>query len=197
MKFSRPLLLLVLLLGACTVAVRVRNGDFFFSFESSFDGWAAQGTDLQLGGGTIRWSITRSQLQARDGITSVEFFLENFNDAGKIWVEKAFALKPRGVYRVTVQYAFGPSHPGSTDVARLITGVFVQPPRTGADLAPAFQESTNAGSGSGTLRWVEKSYTFDAQADANGNLYVVVGIWGVWETPMTFYFDSVRVTIDE
>ncbi len=57
---------------------------FQTSFESGFDGFTADGTDLD--DPPIEWSIERTDEQADEGAWSVQLDLDNLNDAGKIWI---------------------------------------------------------------------------------------------------------------
>jgi hypothetical protein len=105
----------------------------FFSFEQDFEGWAANGLDLELGSGTIPWSITRSQDMARDGQTSAKLFLDNLNDEGKIWIQRPFTLHPSQTYQVQVRYLIaGPTGPGA-----MIAGALTSPPTTRVPLSKA------------------------------------------------------------
>src|SRR5258708_2468569 len=51
-----------------------------FSFEDGLDGWVPNGIDLRLGAGTVIWSVIQSQTIAYDGVSSVQFYLANYND---------------------------------------------------------------------------------------------------------------------
>jgi hypothetical protein len=166
------------------------------SFENDLEGWTVNGTDLNLGARTIDWSITRSQEMAKDGSTSLKFVLINQNDAGKIWIEKPFAVEPNHVYDVTIEYAFASRIFNAGLAFQVITGVLKTHPTTGRDLYPAFKDLTWNGSDSNVgFTWQDKSYEFTARSDEEGLLYVVIGIWGTGEVGHIYYFDDVRVTL--
>ena len=64
-----------------------------YSFESDMEGWNATGVDLDApggGGGSIPWSITRTQEIAKNGKTSLKLSIVNINDGGKTFIEKPF-----------------------------------------------------------------------------------------------------------
>jgi len=165
-----------------------------FSFETDEEGWQACGTDLS--DPPVEWSVRRTTETAEDGVACLRFFLNNLNDAGKIWVERPFDVKPNRRYRVTVSYAFGTADFGEVNLWRIITGVAPAPPTGSADLM--FQDSTGSGSDSDEgYRWLEKSYSFDVPSGPDGVLYVTIGVWGTWETPRTYYVDGVRVCLRE
>lgn len=166
------------------------------SFETDLEGWTVNGTDLNLGSGTIDWSITRSQDMAKDGSTSLKFVLINQNDAGKIWIEKPFAVEQNQIYQVTVEYAFASRVHVAGLGFQIITGVLRNHPTTGRDLYPAFKDLTWNGSDSNVgFAWQDKRYDFTVRSDDQGLLYVVIGIWGTGEVGHIYYFDNVRVIL--
>jgi hypothetical protein len=166
----------------------------FFSFEQDFEGWAANGLDLQAGSGaTIPWSITRSQDMAKDGLWSVRLFIDNINDAGKIWIQRPFTMQPNQTYQVKLGYFFAPidSQAFSNPI---IAGASTQPPATRDDLVPFFEDRTSLGRNTGANRWARHEYEFTAQADGVGSLYVFIGVWATFEVGYVYYLDAVRTT---
>jgi hypothetical protein len=173
------------------------NGaSFFSSFEEGMEGWEARGMDLELADSTIDWSITRSQENVKNGSSSLRFYLENWNDMGKIWIERSFAVKPNTRYMVKVSYAFASADWGDANLFRIITGVLKEPPKSRDELVYQGDTGNGAKSEVGYL-WLEKDYSFSVESDATGKLYVVVGVWGVWETPRTYYLDDLKVAFTE
>jgi len=172
------------------------EASFFFSFEEGMQGWEARATDLELANSTIDWSITRSQENVKNGSSSMRFFLENWNDMGKIWVERSFAVKPSARYRVNVSYAFASADWGDANLFRIITGVLQEPPKSRDELVYQGDTGNGADSDVGYL-WSEKSYSFWVESDVTGKLCVVVGVWGVWESPRTYYLDDLNVVFTE
>jgi hypothetical protein len=45
--------------------------------------------------------------------------------------------------------------------------------------------------------WLDKAYGLDVRSGSSGMLYVIIGVWGVWETPRTYYVDDVRIKFTE
>jgi hypothetical protein len=166
------------------------------SFETDFDGWSIRATDV-WGDPPEAWSITRSQEMARDGNTSLKFFLANSNDAEKIWIEKPFEVEPNQIYRVTVEYALASVSPvsGAGTAFRIITGAMKNSPNTREELRPAYKDAATNGTEESGYKWLDKQYEFTVRSDERATLFVVIGIWGDWEVRRTFYFDSTRVTI--
>jgi hypothetical protein len=163
---------------------------FESSFESGLAGFAADGTDLD--DPPVEWSIERSQEEADDGAWSVRLELDNLNDAGKIWIERAFDLQPGVTYDVEVTYAFGTSDLGDINTWSIITGVDPDSPEDADDLT--FQGSTSTGEDEETgVLWLEKSHAFTATPGAGGELWVSIGVWGTFESLRVHYLDDVRI----
>jgi hypothetical protein len=163
---------------------------FQTSFEAGLDGFTADGTDLD--DPPVEWSIERSQEEADDGAWSVRLVLDNLNDAGKIWIERAFDLEPGVTYDVEVTFAFGTSDFGDINTWTIIAGVGPENPEEVDDLT--FQGSTSTGEDEEVgVVWLEKSHAFTATAGPGGELWVSVGVWGTFETLRTHYIDDVRI----
>jgi len=195
------LLFLVALISMCACEDKATEAppsvsSHLFSFEEDMAGWQARGIDLQLGDSLVAWSIQRTQEMAKDGSTAVKLYLENYNDAGKIWIERSFELSADASYRVKVAYAFCSADFGMANLWTIIAGVAPIQPETRDDLV--YQGHTGNGSDTDIgFQWLEKNYTFDVTAGTEGQLYVFVGIWGTWETPRTYYLDSLCVSFTE
>lgn len=168
----------------------------FFSFERGMQGWRKKATDLELGSGFINWAITRGTEIAQDGSVSLKFVLDNNNDAGKIWIEKPFAVEPHQIYQVEVEYGFASQEFGDVGNFTVITGVLKESPETAKDLTPCYKDSTrnHAGRDEGFV-WTTRKYAFTVRTDEKQTLYAVIGIWGTYETWRVYYLDSVRVTL--
>jgi hypothetical protein len=168
-----------------------------YSFENDFEGWSVNATDVG-GNAPIEWSVTRSQDMAKDGATSVKFDLVNTNDAGKIWIEKAFVVEPNQTYAASVRYAFASNNSdGSANQFTIITGVLNEGPSAESDLRPAFKDATAKGCSEPGFKWQEKEYDFAVRSTETGRLHVVIGIWGTWEVHNSYYCDAVLVTFSK
>ena len=172
------------------------GADFFFSFEDDMQQWEARAMDLELANSTIDWSIVRSQERAKNGSSALKFYLENWNDMGKIWIERCFVVKPNTLYRVDVSYALASADWGVANFFRIITGILQEPPKTRDELVYQGHTGNGADSDVGYV-WLDKSYNFTVQSDWSGKLYVIIGVWGVWETPRTYYLDNLKVVFSQ
>lgn len=168
---------------------------FYYSFEDNMQGWSADGTDLD--NPPIDWTVEQTTNMSSEGSGSVKLYLNNMNDAGKIWMEKEFSVQPNTVYSVNVSYQFATSDYGQFNLFKIICGVTNTNPETYEDLM--FQGDTGHHNDTvqGEYLWLEKDFSFTVQSDENGSLFVNIGVWGSWETPRTYYVDEVNITITE
>jgi hypothetical protein len=182
--------LLLLILAGCNIANMPQTTNF--SFEQGMEGWIASGTDLS--NPPDQWSIEPSQNTASKGDTSLKFYLDNVNDAGKIWVTHAFDVKPQTHYQVEVTYEFASADYGDMNLWKMITGVALEAPKTAGELVYQGDTGNGRGSEEGWV-WQRKTYNFDIRTGPEQELYVTIGIWGTWETSRTYYLDDVDVVI--
>jgi hypothetical protein len=168
------------------------SGPYFYSFEGSLEGWEADGTDLT--DPVIEWHVVPSTTLAADGYYSLEYYLANLNDAGKIWAVKGFSVTPNQKYNVTIGYRFGTNCYGEIGAFQIITGATSIKPATRDDLI--YQESTYNGGVKGYV-WLSKSYSFSVTSGADGRIFVAIGIWGNFEVTQIYYVDSVSVAITQ
>jgi len=162
---------------------------FASSFEKDMEGWEVNGTDLD--DPPVEWTIERSEAIASYGETSVMLYLNNTNGAGKIWIEREFEAEPNHTYEVSVDYDLASADWGDVNLWTIITGVVPE----SANIELASQDDTgNDASQEDGFVWLSKSYTFTTESDTEGELLVVIGVWGTWETARTYYLDNVEVT---
>ncbi|MDG6228826.1 MAG: hypothetical protein QCH96_02545 [Candidatus Thermoplasmatota archaeon] len=165
---------------------------FQYSFESGFEGWKIDGTDLS--DPDINWSIDVTDEESYDGLYSVRLYLDNMNDAGKIWIEKQFNVTAQAHYEVTISYMFGTRDYGDFNLFRIITGATTDDPETAGDLI--FQDDTGHHLDNETgLVWTTRSYTTTVHIDESRTMYIMLGVWGTWETARTYYIDAVNISI--
>lgn len=162
-----------------------------FSFEEGMDGWTVEGLDLD--DPAVTWSIGRSNDRATDGGWSVRYELANYNDAGKIWIRCEFMVAP-GKYQVELGFRFASRDFGTANLWTIIAGATSAAPTQAADLPFRGHTGTGADVDAGWV-WLSKQYTDSLEVGPSGVLHVVVGVWGTWETPRTYYVDQVEVRI--
>lgn len=162
------------------------------------DGWEVAAADTLVGGVGIAWWVRPSTARATDGSRSLEIHADNRTDAAKVWIIRKFSANPDRSYRVDVGYSFASADWGEANLWRLLAGVFVRPPSTGSEVLGGAQTELTTGNGAAAdvgYVWMEKSFAFTARSSADGGLHVLIGVWGTWETPRTYYLDRVRVTL--
>jgi hypothetical protein len=167
--------------------------DHFFSFETGMEGWEARGMDLALGPGEIAWSIAPDSAVSSDGASSLKVYLANYNDAGKVFVQRTFHLSPRTKYDVAIRFDLASSDYGDVNLFRILAGSFPRPPTSPQELRPVFRDSTGNGRSSDGYVWLAKSYRDFVETDSSGGVVIVVGIWGTYETPRTYYLDALEI----
>ena len=163
-----------------------------YSFENDMQGWKQNGTDLD--NPPINWSVERSSDRATDGNYSIKLFLSNLNDAGKIWMEKYFDVTPLALYSVNVSYRFATADFGDFNLFQLITTVCGDGFSGMDDLN--YEGDTGHHLETEGFIWVDKSFDYIVEIDAQGQIYVNIGVWGTWETDRTYYVDEVNITIE-
>ena len=188
-SFSCFLILVLALLTGCDASGIPSSGTLTFSFEEDMEGWVANGTDLD--NPPVEWSIERSTDIASNGKTAVGLYLNNMNDAGKIWIERPFDGEPNRNYQVHVEYGFSSADWGDMNLWTIITGVVPESAKT--ELVFQGNTGNNAKPEDGFV-WLRKSYDFDVKSGPDGKLYVMIGIWGTWETARTYYLDNVSIS---
>lgn len=194
-KFAIPMILLVSAgMVACSddpiQPVDPETVEEHFGFEADLQGWAPVAIDTL--DPPIEWHVRQTSDRGYVGDGSVEIHLENLNDAGKVWMERAFSLVPGVSYTAEITYALGTSDWGIVNLFTIITGVHDDPPRTPEELT--FQEETGHGGDQDVGNvWLQKSYTFEVEAPADGEVHVAVGVWGTWETARTYFVDALTV----
>jgi hypothetical protein len=167
---------------------------FTFSFEDDLGGWAANGIDLD--DPPVTWSIAQSEDTASAGDGSAKFVLDNINDASKIFLERTFELDADTEYDVRIEFDLASADWGDTNHWRIIAGAHTSPPADADDLE--FQGDTaNGEDEDGGHVWLEKQYDVQATTDDEGNIVIVIGVWGTYEVERSYYVDDVRITFTE
>jgi hypothetical protein len=158
-------------------------------FEHGMDNWTATGTDLS--DPPIDWHINRTTTQGYTSNASLELYLNNLNDQGKIWAQQPLSAHPNTTYHVIISYMLGTSDYGMTTFT-IITGADNKPPiRAGL----TYQDSTDNQQNNSNLTWLPKTYEFITTTDTTGIIYTSIGVWGTFETNRTYYIDDIIIEL--
>jgi hypothetical protein len=161
-----------------------------FPFDDDLQGWEPVAIDTL--DPPIEWRVEHTDQEGYEGDGAVELFLNNINDAGKVWIEGAVELVPGINYDVDISYKLGTSDWGDVNLFTIITGVNQVPPRDAGELF--FQGDTGHDQGQGAgLVWLDKAYQFEITPPTSGLVYVSIGVWGTFESPRTYYIDEVLI----
>ncbi len=164
---------------------------YFYSFENGMNGWTKNGLDLDHP--PINWSVETTTNESYSDNSSVKFYLDNINDAGKIWMEKFFDVEKNSLYDVDVRYKFGTSDFGTVNLFKIITTISVDNISNRDDLV--YQGETGNNKESEEFVWLNKSIDSIIETNENGSIYINIGVWGSHETNRTYYVDDVNITI--
>ncbi len=165
----------------------------FYSFESDMQGWEINGTDLD--NPPINWSVERSDNMSTHGNYSVKFYLENFNDAGKIWMGKTYNVDPNAIYEVKISYNFATSDFGDLNLFNIITTALGTSFSGRDDLN--YEGDTGHHTEEEGFVWLDKEFEYIVETEDNGEIYINIGVWGSWETTRTYYVDGLNITIEK
>lgn len=184
---------LAAVLGACDDDSTGPDGQetFTFSFEEDLQGWSAQGIDL--GSPPVTWAITQSEDTSTVGDGSAKFELDNVNDAGKVFLERAFELEPATEYDVRITFDFATADWGDANHWTILAGAHTAPPEDADDLIDQGDTANGEDEDAGHV-WLEKSYDLEVTSDAEGKVVVTAGVWGTYEVERTYYIDDMRIT---
>ena len=189
--------LLTFLLAGCDSATAPPPVSDTTSFEAELSPWTAVAIDTGSNGAAhASWSVNRTNVSSTDGNWSAQLRAYNGTDAVKVWLERRFELPTSATdtWDVSISYDFGTSDEGAFNLWRIVAGAFAEAPRSADALAPAFRGETGGATSNGTLRWLNRTYTARVQTSER-HLYVVVGVWGTYETERAYLIDNLRVSI--
>lgn len=168
---------------------------YWYSFENSMDGWAADAADTP----GWNWYIAPSTDRATAGLWSQKMYMDNYNDATKIWIEKAFVVPAGRAYTVYLKWHFATRDFGMVNLFNIIASVGSRNPESMADFLSIGHTGTGYDYDRGYV-WLLKFYSKEvtpasAAGDGNGVIWVGLGVWGTWETPRTYYLDNLHIDI--
>lgn len=162
-----------------------------YSFERSMEGWLAEGIDLD--DPPVEWDIARRDSLAATGEWSVRLHLANYNDAGKIWIRRQLSL-PAGTYLVELAFQFASRDFGLANLWTVIAGVTSTAPQS-AEALPFRGHTGNGYDADVGWVWSRQQYADSVTVGPGVVAHAVVGVWGTWETPRTYYIDDIEIRV--
>jgi len=169
--------------------------DETYSFENDFEGWTIRSNQAEP---NLPPPVIRSQERATDGLTSLRVEVNRQSIFQTVWLERAFTVEPNQIYDVEIDYALASKDCCRSNPSYILTGVINQSPDPDPlrhELSPAGQGIADNGETTfSDYKWLNKSYQFTARTDAQGGLYVVIGITG-GEALRSYFFDKLHIKI--
>lgn len=167
------------------------------SFEDGFDGWAERATEVMVGDDDeIDWEIERSVDRSFAGDVAVRMFADNRTDAARLWIERSVQLATSATYDVTIEFAFATADWSDVNLWTVLAGAVTERPDGAEELTPTHRDDTRAGDPPGEgFVWQERSYQTTVTTGVDGEVWIVIGVWGTSEFQRTYYLDDVRVRL--
>jgi hypothetical protein len=167
---------------------------FSDSFEFGLSDWSVRSLETRVDTSTIDWHIITTDQMASVGSFSTEVYMENLTDAAKIWLERSLDVEPKRTYTATISFDLASRAAGNINTFQILANALPASPETGSEVIQGvidgdFPEGTYNGGIEGYV-WLEKSIQKEVTAGADGKLHLILGIWGTWEGPRTYYFDN-------
>ena len=103
---------------------------YSYSFEGSFEGWEADACDTMA---YKNWSVELSQDRAYSSAWSLEYYIANYNDATKVWIEKAYLVPVGRKYAVTLRWQLCSQDWGMANLWNVIASISNRNPEVGTD----------------------------------------------------------------
>jgi len=160
-------------------------------FESGFEEWEDDADvphDPNNPGQTVGWNITRSTDIAYSGQYAVQLFIDGSQDDGTIWLERRIVTSRNTQVLVTMSFWLYSEHESFNTIAAVVAYVGIRNPEEESDFKVLGAANQVAG-------WKQYKLEAKVNTESNGELWVALGISVRWETVMTYYIDSVEITV--
>jgi hypothetical protein len=162
---------------------------FHEGFEGTLDGWQ-RGADVpedpNQPGQPVDWRIELSSDQVAEGTASARFTLDGSQDDGTIWLMRPLDVPPEEPLRVELSFELWSASESFNTLANIAAYAGSEPPGEENDFN--LHQTANQVEG-----WKTYEYAFDVHSNAEGQLWVALGVSVVWETEITYYVDNVHV----
>ena len=156
-------------------------------FEGGLSSWTIRADvaeDPNNPGNPVAHSITQSGIQHHEGAYSAEFTIDGLQDDGTIWLARSIQV-PIGASKVDLEFQLYSGTESFNTIAVAVGHIGPTQPTHEEDLQVLGPANQVAG-------WKLYSLSVDA---VPGDVWVAFGISVRWETEMTYWVDSVKVTV--
>jgi len=182
----------IILLVVATIAYLMWPREFEpVALEEGFEGGLSSWTigadvpeDPNNPGNPVAYSITQSVLKHYEGAYSAEFTIDGLQDDGTIWLARSIQV-PAGASKVDLEFQLYSETESFNTLAVAVAHIGPTQPELEEDLQVLGPANQVAG-------WKLYSLSVDASP---GDAWVAFGISVRWETEMTYWVDSVKVTV--
>jgi hypothetical protein len=162
------------------------------SFESDLGQWTPRSVGVTAP--PVAWEIARSGERATDGTQSARLRVDNTTGQAKILLERRYEVEKNQRYRVEISFDFASADFGGVNLWQLLVGAGT----TSAAQGGALAAPGDTGNGSATdqgFAWLPKSYSTEVISDADGELFVYVGVGATSEFSRAYHVDKLEVTL--
>ncbi|MEM2969778.1 MAG: hypothetical protein QXR63_02460 [Candidatus Bathyarchaeia archaeon] len=160
-------------------------------FESGFGEWEYD-ADVPLDptnpGQPVAWNITRLTDVVYSGQYAIRLFIDGSQDDGTIWLERKIVASKNAQVSVTMSFWLFSEHESFNTVAAVVAFAGVRNPEEESD----FEVLGAANQVSG---WKQYKFETTVNTEANGEVWVALGVSVRWETVMTYYIDNIEITV--
>jgi hypothetical protein len=162
------------------------------SFESDLGAWAGRATDL--GTPPATWEVVRSGDRASHGSQSSRLRLTSAAGQPKLFIERRYVTEKNQLYKVDVSFDFASSDwTGARPWPMLVGAALDSPTKTGAVIT--FGDTGNGRAADEAFVWLPKVFSMDLSSDADGEMFIYIGVTGGSATTRTYYVDNVKATL--
>ena len=165
--------------------------DDVFSFETGLENWNPRAVDL--GTPPSSFEILRTSGTASAGSQSEQLRLDNANGQGKIWIERRYQVPPDQEYEITLLFALNSADHSGVPAWRVLAGATANQPAVAGDLT-ATSDTWNGSATNVGQQWGERTVIVQTKSDAQGEIFLFVGVGGLTPESRTYYVDNIRAT---
>ena len=165
------------------------------SFETDLGKWVGRAVDLGTPPST--WEVVRSGDRATQGTQSSRLRLTDTTTAtqSKVFIERRYALEKNQRYLVEISFDFASADFAGVTPWALLAGASVDAPTQSNVALMAPGTTANGRTADDGFVWLPRSYSTELSSDADGEIFVYVGVSGTSPLTRAYYVDNLKVTL--